>query len=140
MRYLQRQLLNKRQVVDYGIAVGIGGDVVINSTNNVLLPKGTTVERPIIPTDGMIRYNTTTSEVEVRQGSVWRSLRFKESTGITLQSLGFGDGSTTLFVSWKLSGNFCKKSSIPGSALSNFPFSLSEINSLLVSKATILFP
>ena len=70
MRYLQRQLLNKRQVVDYGIAVGIGGDVVINSTNNVLLPKGTTVERPIIPTDGMIRYNTTTSEVEVRQGSV----------------------------------------------------------------------
>ena len=97
MRYLQRQLLNKRQVVDYGIAVGIGGDVVINSTNNVLLPKGTTVERPIIPTDGMIRYNTTTSEVEVRQGSVWRSLRFKESTGITLQSLGFGDGSTTIF-------------------------------------------
>ena len=97
MRYLQRQLLNKRQVVDYGIAVGIGGDVVINSTNNVLLPKGTTVERPIIPTDGMIRYNTTTSEVEVRQGSAWRSLRFKESTGITLQSLGFGDGSTTIF-------------------------------------------
>ena len=97
MRYLQRQLLNKRQVVDYGIAVGIAGDVVMNSTNNLLLPKGTTAERPVVLADGMIRYNTTSSEVEVRQGSVWRSLRFKESTGITLQSLGFGDGSTTLF-------------------------------------------
>ena len=97
MRYLQRQLLNNRQVVDYGIAVGIAGDVVMNSTNNLLLPKGTTAERPVVLADGMIRYNTTSSEVEVRQGSVWRSLRFKESTGITLQSLVFGDGSTTLF-------------------------------------------
>jgi hypothetical protein len=59
MRYLQRQLLNNRQVVDYGIAVGIAGDVVMNSTNNLLLPKGTTAERPVAPTDGMIRYNTT---------------------------------------------------------------------------------
>lgn len=97
MRYLQRQLLNNRQVVDYGIAVGIAGDVVMNSTNNLLLPKGTTAERPLAPADGMIRYNTTSSEVEVRQGSVWRSLRFKESSGITLQPLGYGDGSTTLF-------------------------------------------
>lgn len=97
MRYLQRQLLNKRQVIDYGIAVGIGGDVVINSTNNVLLPKGTTAERPVTPSNGMIRYNTTTGEVEVYQGSSWRSLRYKEGSTITLQSLGFGDGSTTIF-------------------------------------------
>jgi hypothetical protein len=97
MRYLQRQLLNKKQVIDYGIAVGIGGDVVINSTNNVLLPKGTTAERPVTPANGMIRYNTTTSEVEVYQGSAWRSLRYKEGSTITLQSLGFGDGSTTIF-------------------------------------------
>jgi hypothetical protein len=97
MRYLQRQLLNKRQVIDFGIAVGIGGDVVINSTNNVLLPKGTTAERPITPVVGMIRFNTTTTEVEVYQGSAWRNLRFKEASAITLQSLGFGDGSSTLF-------------------------------------------
>ena len=83
MRYLQRQLLNKRQVIDFGIAVGIGGDVVINSTNNVLLPKGTTAERPITPVVGMIRFNTTTTEVEVYQGSAWRNLRFKEAAAIT---------------------------------------------------------
>ena len=97
MRYLQRQLLNKRQVIDFGIAVGIGGDVVINSTNNLLLPKGTTAERPITPVVGMIRFNTTTTEVEVYQGSAWRNLRFKEASAITLQPLGFGDGSSTLF-------------------------------------------
>lgn len=97
MRYLQRQLLNRRQVIDYGIAVGIGGDVVINSTNNMLLPKGTTSERPVTPENGMVRFNTTTSEVEVYQGSSWRSLRFKEATGIVLQNLGVGDGSSTIF-------------------------------------------
>ncbi len=97
MRYLQRQLLDKRRVIDYGIAVGIAGDVVINSTNNVLLPSGTTSERPIVPQSGMIRYNSTTGEVEVYQGSSWRSLRYKEGSIITLQNLGFGDGSTTTF-------------------------------------------
>jgi hypothetical protein len=51
----------------------------------------------------MMRYNTTTSQVEVYQGGVgtsggvWRSLRFKESTAITQQTLGPGDDVTRHF-------------------------------------------
>lgn len=97
MRYLQRQLLSNRQVINYGIAVSSGGEVVVNTTNNMLVPKGTTSERPITPSNGMVRYNTTLNEMEVYQGSAWRRLRFKEPGSIVWQSLGIGDGSTTTF-------------------------------------------
>lgn len=71
--------------------------IVMDTTNNLLMPTGTTAERPVSPINGMIRYNTTTTQVEVYQGGVgpssgnWRSLRFKESTAITQQTLGPGD-------------------------------------------------
>ncbi len=97
MRYLQRQLLSNRQVINYGVAVSSGGEVVVNTTNNILVPKGTTGQRPITPSNGMVRYNTTLNEMEVYQGGAWRKLRFKEPGGITWQSLGIGDGSTTTF-------------------------------------------
>jgi hypothetical protein len=45
----------------------------------------------------MIRYNTDTHEVEVYQASTWRAMRFKESTGITQQPIGTGNGATTYF-------------------------------------------
>jgi len=97
MRYLQRQLLSNRQVINYGIAVSSGGEVVVNTTNNILVPKGTTGERPITSANGMVRYNTTLNELEVYQSGAWRKFRFKEPTAITWQSLGIGDGSTTTF-------------------------------------------
>jgi hypothetical protein len=69
----------------------------MSTTNNLLLPKGSTANRPVAPLDGMIRYNTTLGEVELYQVSTWRSLRFKESTQITQQSLGNGDYVETYF-------------------------------------------
>ena len=71
--------------------------IVMDTTNNMLMPRGETGDRPVSPVNGMIRYNTTTSQVEVYQGGVgtsggtWRSLRFKESTAVTQQTLGPGD-------------------------------------------------
>ena len=40
----------------------------------MLIPKGTTAERPLVPVDGEIRYNTTTDQFEGYQGGAWGQL------------------------------------------------------------------
>ena len=99
MRYLRRQILSKNTVTGQNSAyIDISGEAVIDQPYSLLVPKGTTSERPLSPVTGMIRFNTTIGEFEAYQGSSWRSLRYKEATGIVLQDdLGEGDGSTILF-------------------------------------------
>lgn len=41
------------------------------------LPSGTTVQRPVTPQPGMIRWNTTTSKVEGYNGTSWINLRIE---------------------------------------------------------------
>ena len=43
-------------------------------TGFMLVPKGTTAERPVSPVNGEIRYNTTTSQFEGYQGGEWGQL------------------------------------------------------------------
>ena len=43
-------------------------------TGFMLVPKGTTAERPVSPVNGEIRYNTTTSQFEGYQGGAWGQL------------------------------------------------------------------
>jgi len=50
------------------------GNVVVEGTNSMVLPVGTTVERDASPTQGGVRYNTTTSSFEGYSGSAWGSL------------------------------------------------------------------
>ena len=38
--------------------------VVFNSTGAVTVPRGTTAQRPAVPTNGMVRYNTSTAHFE----------------------------------------------------------------------------
>lgn len=99
MRYLRKQVLNRRAPWDQRLSVDINNAVVMTTTNNLTLPSGTTAERPVsaISKNGMIRYNTTLDEIEVYQSNNWRSLRFKEPTLITQQSLGAGDGINLYF-------------------------------------------
>lgn len=97
MRYLRKQVLNRRAPWDQRLSVDINNAVVMATTNNLTLPTGTTAQRPVLPVNGMIRYNITTDEIEVYQATTWRSLRFKESSNITQQNLGAGDGSTVYF-------------------------------------------
>lgn len=99
MRYLRKQVLNRRAPWDQRLSVDINNAVVMTTTNNLTLPSGTTAERPVsaISKNGMIRYNTTLDEIEVYQSNNWRSLRFKEPTLITQQSLGAGDGTNLYF-------------------------------------------
>ena len=57
-------------------------------TGFMLIPKGTTAERPVSPVNGEIRYNTTTSQFEGYQGGAWGQL----GGGAT------GGGGDTVFV------------------------------------------
>lgn len=47
------------------------------STGYFDLPSGTTAQRPVSPTVGMIRYNTTESEYEVYYGTEWKAITTK---------------------------------------------------------------
>ena len=47
---------------------------ISQSSGDFVLPKGTTAQRPVSPTVGMLRYNTDTSTVEKYTGTGWYSL------------------------------------------------------------------
>ena len=99
MRYLTQQTLNRRAIFDQRLYVDMTSSVVMNTTNNMLVPKGSTALRPVSPVEGMMRYNTTTHQMEVYQGSsaAWKAIRYKEATQITQQNLGAGDSTTVYF-------------------------------------------
>ena len=103
MKYLRKQILDRKNVTgNTSLYIDIGGELVVNRPYSMLVPKGTTAQRspdttaPVY-TEGMIRFNTTTGEFEGYQGSQWRSFRYKESTAITQETVGIGDGSTVYF-------------------------------------------
>ena len=71
-----------------GVSLDIG-----SMTDSVLLPNGTTGQRPS-GVEGMIRYNSTLTTIEVFQGSSWGSLLTSTSTVAANVSLGTAAGST----------------------------------------------
>lgn len=100
MRYLRQQNINRRAPYDQRLYVDMTDSIVMTTTNNMLMPVGTTAQRPVSPINGMIRYNTslgTNGEVEVFQAGSWRSLSFKEATAIKQQNLGTGDDVEIVF-------------------------------------------
>jgi hypothetical protein len=95
MRFLKRQTINRRQLKSTTVYSDVtDANVYVNPSNSgsLVLPSGTNAQVPASPVNGMMRYNVDSNEVQVYQGSSWRSLRFKEATKITLQNLGFIDG------------------------------------------------
>jgi hypothetical protein len=95
MRFLKRQTINRRQLKSTTVYSDVSdANVYINPSNSgsMVLPSGTNAQLPASPVNGMMRYNVDLDEVQVYQGSSWRSLRFKESSNITQQNLGTGDG------------------------------------------------
>jgi hypothetical protein len=78
--------LNSHKVVNL-LAGNVAGDAIeytqfttafvnptFSGTGFMLIPKGTTAERPVSPVNGEIRYNTTTSQFEGYQGGAWGQL------------------------------------------------------------------
>ena len=81
-----------------GIGTGTpnaGAKLHISSTDSMIIPNGTTAERPGTGATAMVRFNTDTSFVEYYNGSEWVALA-SEFTIIASQNYN-GDGSTVAF-------------------------------------------
>ena len=97
MRLLKAQNTNLRNIKGKGVKYDVNDQVILDSTNCVLVPKGTQAQRPTSPVNGHVRYNIDDNEFEVYQNSAWRELRYKEPGTITQQNLGNGDATETVF-------------------------------------------
>jgi len=100
MRLIKAQNTNLRNIYGKGVKYDIDDQVILDTTNVMLVPKGTEAQRPSTPVNGHLRYNTDDDQFEVYQNGAWRELRFKEPNqdpGITQQNLGNGDATITLF-------------------------------------------
>jgi hypothetical protein len=97
MKFLKRSSLNARRVKDTSVAAFENGIVEIGTPAALLLPKGVIGDRPLVPINGYIRYNTTTQEAEIYVNSTWRKIAYKEPTAIVQQDLGNGDDIETYF-------------------------------------------
>jgi hypothetical protein len=69
--------------------------VAFNATNSILMPVGNTAQRPSTGVTGMVRFNSTTNQMEAYNGTSWQSLG-SSFTVITTEQFA-GDGSTTTF-------------------------------------------
>jgi hypothetical protein len=96
--------INDRALIYYPAGNGPGNRVVVNANGGMMLPKGTTAQRPQLtsvrqPTDanGTIRYNTTIPALEAYVGGAWVTVASPFAAAITKQTLGPGDGTSTIF-------------------------------------------
>lgn len=92
MKFLKKSQINFRNVKDQSVSVETDGRVTMDGKISLLVPKGGTADRPTSPVEGMIRYNSDTTELEAYQGNsstgsaVWRKVKFKEPSSISFQS------------------------------------------------------
>jgi hypothetical protein len=73
-----------------GAVVAADLDVTnLNGTGAMILPLGTTAQRPAIPAIGQLRYNSTIGLMEYYDGSIWQTVGFKpiSATGGTVSTL-----------------------------------------------------
>jgi hypothetical protein len=98
MRFLKTLTLNRRAIYDSRVALTTDNNFTVADSTVMTLPKSSSVVSGV---EGMIRYNTSTHDVEVYQGTggsaTWRALRFREPGTITQQAIGTGNGTNTVF-------------------------------------------
>jgi len=71
------------------------GNVTIDTTTGLVIPTGTTAQRPGTPSTGTLRFNSTTTLAEIYDGSSWKEVGGNLVT-VTSQTID-GDGTTTVF-------------------------------------------
>lgn len=105
MRLLKGQNTNLRNIYGKGVKYDINDQVILDSTNVMLIPKGTTAQRPSsgTTTNGHFRYNTDSNNFEVYENGGWYNLRTSAPAGlgssvpIVQQNLGNADGTSVLY-------------------------------------------
>lgn len=84
---------------DFEMETAGTGNFVLSGTAGLILPKGTTAQRPTGQT-GIIRFNNDTSKYEVcLDGSTWTALKTEATSKTVLKDVFTGDGSTQTFIS-----------------------------------------
>ena len=101
MRYLKRPSTNRRLLRGKGVIYDQYENIEIQSTGALLMPKGTTAQRPTAVV-GQLRYNTQTKSFEAYEdlqngGATWKEFRLAEPVAITQQNLGNGDDTEVNF-------------------------------------------
>jgi len=100
MRLIKAQNTNLRNITGKGVKYDINDQVIVDSTNVMLVPKGTTAQRPSTPVNGHFRYNTTDNRFEIYEAGAWYGVRIAApsvTAPITQQNLGSGDAVETIF-------------------------------------------
>jgi hypothetical protein len=106
MKFLKQFSINSRNVKSQQIAYDQDQQIVFESTNAVLMPRGTTDQRPLNPKFGHTRYNLDNNELEIYIGSgpndgsttagSWLPIGIREAAVITQQT--FGPGNDTEYI------------------------------------------
>ena len=82
---------------DMELGVAGTGKYIFTSDTGIVLPTGTTAERPSAQ-EGVIRFNTQNGKYEVSEdGSTWTNLRTEATAGTITKDIFTGDGSTSAF-------------------------------------------
>lgn len=110
MKFLKQQNLSRFSISDNTLIANSYGRVIIDASGGLMLPKGTTAQRPQVdgvrqPTNayGTIRYNSETNNIEAYidaedgSGGVWEIVKSASKTAIKKQTLGPTDGVQTIF-------------------------------------------
>jgi hypothetical protein len=111
MKFLKQKNISKFSISDNTLFTNHYGRAVMDLTGALRLPKGTTEQRPAVTgvripngPNGFIRYNTSIDPVtgeaigiEALISGEWEVIRAPGTATITKQTLGPGDGSTTIF-------------------------------------------
>ena len=98
MRYLRQQSTHNHGI--YGnkdIRRNIYGLVTDDSTDKMIIPKGTTAQNITASVNGQVRYNTDEDLFESFQAGSWAPIRRFEPANIEQQALGNGDDVETKF-------------------------------------------
>jgi len=100
MRLIKAQNTNLRNIYGKGVKYDVNDQIILDSTNTVLVPSGTTAQRPTSAVNGHLRYNTTDSRFEIYENNKWDGLKVaapSTAAPVTQQNLGSGDAVETIF-------------------------------------------
>jgi len=79
------------------MAVGAGDPIVMDATTGLVIPVGTTAQRSGTPTQGELRFNSTSGEVEIWTGSTWETVGSGGAASTHDSEVLTGDNSTVTF-------------------------------------------
>ena len=85
----------KRDAVGNFAAGNITGEnMTLNGTSAIKVPSGTTGQQPLVPSNGMLRYNVDTSSFEGYQNGVWAAIAGGGGSPVPVQGMFYENNQT----------------------------------------------